>query len=335
MGAWKEYGMFCRDHDLNPRLPSSQRSWLYGEAPRAISIDDDRDLTWDEIEELTGGTVGTFNVPCPYCGPDKPDSTRFQVKRLSFGSATWHCFYCGASGSARSEEQFDPEREAQARRTAAERERQLKAERAARGFRLWEEAVSVRGSPVEGYLAARAIHDLPPNVDEVLRYHPRCPFGREGARGAMLALFRDVINDEPRAVHRTWITSSGRAMRRMALGPIARAAIKLWPREGDRLVIGEGIETVLSAALYLENPRDAQPLRPAWALTVANNVEYFPVVRGIRRLVILVDNDKSGVGRETAEACSQRWCDARREVLKLIPEGTGRDFNDIVKERNK
>jgi hypothetical protein len=145
----------------------------------------------------------------------------------------------------------------------------------------------------------------------------------------MLALFRDVHIDEPRAIQRTWIGNGPRALGRMSLGPIRDAAIKLWPLLGPQLVIGEGIETVLAAALHVRGP-DGAALQPAWAVTVAANIKYFPLIKTVQRLLILVDNDKTGVGQRAAAACSCRWCDAGHEVLKLIPHTPHKDFNDIV-----
>ncbi len=300
--------------------------------PRAIPrIDESRDLTWAEINDATRGAVGKFSLPCPFCGPEMAHSSRFRIERPTLGYARWYCFYCGESGSLRRNSPTDPKNEAAARRAAVAREQEQKAERTARALALWEAASTIVGSLVVDYLQARAIRDLPPDVDAVLRYHPSCSFGRDGPRPCMLALMRDVRTDKPRAVHRTWIGSGGRALGRMALGPIARAAVKLWPTGGPSLVVGEGIETVLAAALHLERA-DGEALRPAWALTVANNLTRFPLIRGVQRLVILTDNDVSGVGQRAAETCSSRWCDAGRQTVKLIPNRLGADFNDVLKE---
>lgn len=339
MNALKDLDIFCRNHDLDPNTAASRRMWLKGDATPVLTIAEGRDLTWSEIELLTGGDIGTFSLPCPYCGPEKLNSERFQLRRPNLHSASWHCFYCGQTGNASTGEKLDPVKEAEARRRLVEQERDRKTEKTARALRIWEDAVPIAGTLAIDYLRARAIDGLPPDPDSVLRFHPACPFGTD-TRPCMIALFRDAITDELRAIHRTWVGTRGKAYGRMALGPIARAAIKLWPRDGTSLVIGEGIETVLAAALHLRR-ENGDYLRPAWALTVANNIggltsrglRSFPLIRGVRRLIILVDNDESGVGQKAAEICSQRWCDAGREVLKLIPKGSGRDFNDIVKEK--
>jgi hypothetical protein len=318
MNKLKDLLIYCQNNDLDPFEEMTRR------AHPTVSIESARPLTWEEVETLTGGGTGTFARPCPYCGPEKRNSKRFQIQRPQLNRATWHCFYCDAEGAASADTPISPKQVAAAR----ERERAQKAERTARALRIWDECVPIKNTPASKYLRARGINDLPPNVDNVLRYHGACQFGWQKMR-CLIALFRDVHTDEARAIHRTWITSGPRALGRMSLGPIRGAAIKLWPLAGPQLVIGEGIETVLAAALHLRR-HDGEVLQPAWATTVAANIKYFPLIEAVRHLSILVDNDKTGVGQRAAEACSCRWCDAGREVLKLIPQDPHKDFNDII-----
>jgi hypothetical protein len=196
-------------------------------------------------------------------------------------------------------------------------------EKLQRVFQIWEEGSSVPGTPVETYLRSRSITTLPPNVDEVLRWHPSCPFGNSRA-GCMLALFRDVESNQTVALHRTNLATR----ERRALGSIKGTAIKLWPGPEDgRLVVGEGIETVLSAAAVPWR----EPLFPAWAATVAFNIRKLPVVPGAERLIILVDNDQSGAGQSAAAECRRRWVGSGRGVARLTPLQSGEDFNDVAK----
>jgi hypothetical protein len=68
---------------------------------------------------------------------------------------------------------------------------------------------------------------LPPDVSpRVLRFHARCPFGQE-AHPCVLALYRDLVTDEPRAIMRTALTPDAQKIDRKALGPVGGAAIKL------------------------------------------------------------------------------------------------------------
>jgi len=322
MNFWKDLDIFCKNNDLDPTLRTSIEACRRGWVSPDIDVSDGRDLTADDIDAMTGGQIGTIHVPCPYCGSHKPYSTRFKIERPSLAYARYHCFYCGRTGSVSSDGPVDPVKEAEARRSAAELDNERKAQKTAEALQLWDEATSLPPEAIS-YFRARGIMELPPGVDDVLRWHSDCRFGWQ-RRGVMLALFRDVKTDEPVAVHRTAVTEHGVALGRMALGPIARAAIKLWPLDGDQIAVGEGIETVLAAALHVR--RD---LQPAWALAVANNLKFLPVIRGVRRLTIFVDNDEAG--REAAESCSRRWCDAGRAVVKLTPNIPDADFNDLVR----
>jgi hypothetical protein len=330
MGYWKSFQLFCQINDLNPDARSSHEAFHRGSVIEAIEISDNRDLTWSDIEALTGGRIGTFSLACPYCGPDKPWSTRLRVERRSFAFARWSCFYCGRSGGARAEGPIDPEKEAEAQRAAAAWDREQRAERTDAALQWWKEAIPLRGTPAERYLQRRAIHEFPANVDDVLRWHPACAFGGRARVGCMIALYRDVRTDAPVAIHRTYVTGAGPAPR-MSLGPIAGAMVKLWPLAGELLVVGEGIETVLSAAAMRWR---GTPLQPAWAATVANNVAGLPLIRGVKRLIILGDNDETGTGQLKALQAYHRWREAGRDALILMPNKVGTDFNDIARGRH-
>ena len=61
------------------------------------------------IDILTGGRIGTFDVACPLCGPQrrKPTNQRrhvLRVWRIDIGYAGFHCARCGERGYARNGE---------------------------------------------------------------------------------------------------------------------------------------------------------------------------------------------------------------------------------------
>jgi phage/plasmid primase-like uncharacterized protein len=194
---------------------------------------------------------------------------------------------------------------------------------------LFHEAEDLAGTPAAVYLAARGIpiDKLPDRIGEALRWHPSCVWGSE-RRGAMLGLFTDALTGEPMSVHRTAISQGGQKVARAYLGPKAGCVIRLWPDIGQTLIIGEGVETVLSAATFSYR---GEPLTPAWAAGDAGNLAGFPVIKGVERLVVLVDRDANGRGQEAAGECAHRWRAAGRKVVRLIPR-KGKDFNDLVKE---
>jgi putative DNA primase/helicase len=174
------------------------------------------------------------------------------------------------------------------------------------------------------YLARRGIVALPVGVEgAALRFHPACPFGNV-LLPCMLAIMRDIHNNEPRAIYRTALTSTAEKIGRMALGPKTGAAVKLSPDEEvtQGLAIGEGVETVLSG-MHLG-------FCPAWALGDAAAVKNFPIISGIDALSIFVDNDASGRGQSAALECSARWTQAGREVFRVVPDRCGDDMNEII-----
>src|SRR5262249_1275420 len=115
-------------------------------------------------------------------------------------------------------------------------------------LRLWEEA-----QPIAGTLAARYLSEtrridlaaLPADIDRVLRFHPRCPFGPGNRNPCLIALMCDARTDTPTGIQRIGLTADAKKIDRRMLG--RSGIVKLWPA-GIQLVVGEGIETVLAAA---------------------------------------------------------------------------------------
>jgi hypothetical protein len=191
---------------------------------------------------------------------------------------------------------------------------------------LWFETVGSAGTTVEKHLALLNL-TLPDGHEAVLRFHPSCPFGPGVRHPCMVALFRDIKTNQPKAIHRTALMPDGQKIGRMSLGPIGGCAIKLTPDEdvSEGLTIGEGIETTLAGM--------ALNFRPGWALGSAGAIERFPILSGIECLTILVDHDASGTGQESAFECSRRWTSMGREVFRVIPTAVDTDMADVVRRR--
>jgi Toprim domain len=189
-------------------------------------------------------------------------------------------------------------------------------------LRLWHEAGDARGTLAQRYLGSRKLA-LPPRSEDVLRFHPSCPFG-EKRLPCLVALYRDIATNEPKAIHRTALSSDARKIDRKVLGPKSGCSIKLSADEDvtSGLTIAEGIETALAGM--------ALSFCPAWALGDAHELANFPPLSGIECLTVLVDNDESGRGQASAVECSGRWTGAGREVFRVLPDRCGDDINDIV-----
>jgi putative DNA primase/helicase len=190
---------------------------------------------------------------------------------------------------------------------------------------IWCDARPLRGSLAEAYLRSRSI-EVGIEALEVLRFHSRCPW-QIGTRPALVALIRDVITDEPTGVHRIALTADGHKIAPKALGLKTDGAIKLWSDITTVLTIAEGIETALSAMLL--------GFGPAWSVIDAGEMSKFPVLPGIERLIIAVDNDVSGRGQKAAAECKARWTAAGRRVRTIMPSKAGEDLNDILQRREK
>jgi putative DNA primase/helicase len=194
--------------------------------------------------------------------------------------------------------------------------------------RLWIEARPPQGTLAERYLQARAL-DLPSDM-AALRFHPRCPWRNENTGiteriPALLAGFLSLDDNLLTAVHRIRLDQPQRwpkAERRM-FGIVHRTAIKLDALEGDTLIIGEGIETCLAARQL--------GYRPVWALGSVGAISFFPVLKGIKRLLILGETGKASA--EAIQFCGRRWYRAGRRVQIIMPD-VGSDLNDqLMRQR--
>ncbi|MCC0808060.1 virulence-associated protein E [Methylobacterium sp. W2] len=221
----------------------------------------------------------------------------------------------------------DPEAMAARRRAQEEARQAEEAETAARQRRalaIWNASQSPAGTIVEAYLASRRLA-LPGEISgETIRFHRSCPWDT-GTAPAMVTLFRDIITDEPRAIHRTALTHEGKKVGRKMLGPVGGCAIKL---DADQtvttaLAIGEGIETCLAARQL--------GITPTWALGSTTGIAAFRVLDGIERLQVLGENDETGASDRACNDVGARWHRAGRSVEIITPK-IGTDLNDVVME---
>jgi hypothetical protein len=186
---------------------------------------------------------------------------------------------------------------------------------------LWTAAQPITGTIAETYLTKTRRLILPDDMSpRALRFHPACPFGTGTLTPCLLALFRDIRTDEPRAIHRTSLTPDARKIDRKMLGPTRGAAIKI-SDDADvtmGIVVGEGIESTIAGMM--------RGFGPAWALGSAGAIGAFPVLAGIDAVTVLGEPD---VANSTAfNACAERWLAAEREAYRVTPAAG--DFNDTL-----
>jgi hypothetical protein len=204
----------------------------------------------------------------------------------------------------------------------------------ARALALWKGGKPIAGTMAERYLADTrkiAVDRLPGAVSDSLRFYDRCPYG-QGVKHPCLIALMTAPDGTPCGIHRIALTETdGKVDKigRMALG--AMGTVRLWPVVNGRLVVGEGIETVLAASTRI--PHRGQPLTPAWAAVSDGGIKALPLIDGVSELILLVDHDRNGAGQNAAMVCERRWRLAGREVLQLMPKEVGWDFNDVIMRR--
>ena len=117
-------------------------------------------LTSHILDQLTGGEIGTLDVPCPRCGPDRrhPLNRRRKVMRVwrhDPGFASYHCVRCGASGYARQDSAVrpvDPVVLMRARAEAARARTSIRNQAAPQGGLALASQTPIIGSIAETYL---------------------------------------------------------------------------------------------------------------------------------------------------------------------------------------
>ena len=188
-------------------------------------------------------------------------------------------------------------------------------------LKIWSESLDPRGTMAERYLREHRGIDLDDDVaGAVIRFNPSLKFG-EIYCPALVALFRDIVTDEPCGIHRVFLDqNTAQKLDRWMLGPTDGCAIK-FDDHSDTVVIGEGIETVLAARTL--------GLRPAWALGASGAVGRFPVVSGISRLQILEEADPTSRG--DVAACARRYLGARKGISIHRPDTGRKDMNDVLR----
>jgi len=223
---------------------------------------------FDELEQLTGGRLGTCDVACPRCGPQRRSATnrRRAVLRIWHREpdfSTFYCARCGIAGYAFADDRTtlsrdDRARVARARREAEAFEREQAADRLALARWLWLQHRPIVGTVAEHYL--REARGITGALPATLGFLP--------ARGdyppALIAAFGIPAELEPGAltiahthvagVHITRLKPDGskdeREPAKVMIGKLLSWPIVLAPlNDGGGLAIAEGIEDGLSVAV--------------------------------------------------------------------------------------
>lgn len=220
---------------------------------------------------------------------------------------------------------------------------ELRAKKRAAGLALWLHAeADIRGTPVAAYLAdARGIDigrlERRPHA---LRYHPECWNGEVGhGLPAMVAAVHDAEGFI--TAHRTWLArdvdgSWGKAVLkapRKVYGPYGGGSIRLArgagarplgrAEKGSSVVITEGIETALTAAMACPDRRVIAAISVAGMATVS-------LPEAITEVILCAENDTGAQARQGLERAINAHLRAGRRV-RIARAAVGSDFNDQLR----
>jgi hypothetical protein len=219
-------------------------------------------ISLDEVDQLTSGRLGTHDVPCPLCGPQKLSRSKqnkrvLRVWRIDPGFASYYCARCGVGGRTHdgSARVIDSEVVRRLRQEADERARATAAEKHRKAAWLWSQRRPITGSIAERYLRARGITCPLPATLGFLPASGKYP-------PAMIAAYAFPDEPEPgllgaprgvNSVHLTRLLPNGSDRERsdgakITLGrPLGRPIVLAPPNDLLGLAITEGIEDALTA----------------------------------------------------------------------------------------
>ncbi len=210
----------------------------------------------------------------------------------------------------------------------------------------WRHAVALsdkRAELVSRYLTNRGLRAKYTGPD--MRFHPALFYKNRENKGkhpAILSMVR-AADGSPVTLHRTYLSSQGKKadidspkmlMPYVKGEALQGGAIRLFP--GNRsgvLGIAEGLETALAV--------NQATNMPVWAATTANLLEVFKPPKGVNRLLIWADKDRSEAGERAANALAAKLKVQGIRTLICLPEvkistdKKGVDWLDVLLKHGK
>jgi phage/plasmid primase-like uncharacterized protein len=188
--------------------------------------------------------------------------------------------------------------------------------------------------PVARYLAGRGV-GLDGVAENTILTHPALGCWQGGQIvnqwPAMLALVMGP-DGHPVALHATYLdpanpgkkapVPSPRKLFAAGRGMTRGAAVRLYPMNGDRLAVAEGIETAMAV--------HALSGLPCWATISAGGLERVVLPTAAREVFICADHDENGTGQRAAERLAERLLAEGRVVRTALPPKPGTDFLDML-----
>ncbi len=256
-----------------------------------------------DVESLTGGRLGMFNVACPICSPYRKPAHQRQRKlriwRREPDFAGFYCAHCGLSGYAADchSTRPDPTRLTKARAEAAELERLETAVQLAKARRLWARRQPIAGTLAETYLRSRGITGplpatlgyLPPGGEYPPSMIAAFGMAREVEPGVLAIADADVAGVHLTRLRPDGLGKAGTDRDKIMIGRSIGVPIVLSPpNDGLGLAIAEGIEdalTVLETTGLGTWAAGSASRLPALAGAIPDDTEV---------LTVMVDDDAAG-----------------------------------------
>ena len=173
---------------------------------------------------------------------------------------------------------------------------------------IWYSGVDPAGTLTEKYAAALGL-TLPDDVrGRVVRHHHSLAFAKDRRMAGMLTLLRDLKDDQPVAVVRTYLDADARKVAQRSLGPAFRAAAMFDPGEHAVLHVAIGIGAGIRAL--------ALGHRPLWAVASTEALANLQLPVSVEVLTILIQT-ADGNDMRAATAATARLESASRVVRTI------------------
>ncbi len=203
-------------------------------------------------------------------------------------------------------------------------------DRVAAARNLWDRCRPIDNTRGEDYLRARRIDRC---RFPALRFHDALPYRHASGRWSRYPAMIAAVTDDDGAltgVHRTWLDAvhprqAPVSRPRKALGRIHGCAVRFGEADAAAtLLVGEGIETVLSVVTVL--PHAVRLHAVAAAALSAGSLGAFVPPNHIARLIVAQDRDEAG---ERGSRRLQLRC-TRLGIATAVLLPAGNDFNDDI-----
>jgi Toprim domain-containing protein len=272
-------------------------------------------ISYAALKQTTEHHLGTSDIPCPLCGPDRRSENNrrrkvLRVWHIAPGFMTYSCARCGARGYARAQRavHLHQERVAEARVEEQQAAAATSAAKRDNARWLWSRRQLIEGTPAEIYLReARGYGGPLPATIGFLPGHGEYPPAMIGAFGLIDEREPGIISISDEAVagiHLTRLAPDGAgkagtdADKIMIGTPLGSPIVLAMPGDLAGLAIAEGIEDALSV-------HEATGL----GVWVAGAASFMPALAAavpgwIECVTILVDDDSAG--RTNADALAER-----------------------------